>query len=356
MDAERLRALTDWQSLGLPAFNTTLPVASPVEERDLERLQAARGLLTNEPARPKDAMSALKPLLDEGKYDIRALAVLLQAVALERPIVGAATALDTLARLLRESWESIGPLPDERRRKLANLAIPATLDHLRVALTAAAQSGQVEKALDRWPEGREPATWDALCEAVHAAARDRGLDGVLAKIADVRAACQPLVRKPPPPAVATQPDDDDDDDTERLRMARLMPPVAPAEPKPRSSSSSRGPTRVAGSKVTLRASTHFFELLDKLRAFETLLGRNECGKAAIVAADIEQTIARFDARLFFPELFAGFFEGLASRAEELAAYPSELESPSWRALGQLYRVDLESFLRAGGKPRVGGRP
>jgi hypothetical protein len=352
MDVERLRALTDWPALGLPAATAALPPAAPVDERDLERLQAARSLL-GDPARPREALAALKPLLDEGKYDIRALAVLLQAVALDRPVVGAAAALDALARLLRESWDALGPDTDERRRKLANLAIPATLDHLRVTLTAAAQSGVVEKALDRWPDGRQPATWDDLCEAVHAAGRVRGLEGVVAKIADVRAACQPLVRKPEAAAPAA-PDDDDEEDTERLRLARLMPPVAP-ENKPRMPSG-RGSMRGSGSKVTLRASIHFFELLDKLRAFETLLGRNECGKAAIVAADIEQTIARFDARLFFPELFAGFFEGLASRAEELAAYQSELESPSWRALGQLYRVDLESFLRAGGKPRVGGRP
>jgi hypothetical protein len=147
------------------------------------------------------------------------------------------------------------------------------------------------------------------------------------------------VRKP---EAATEPDADDDDE-------RDPPPTR--EPKPRAA---RLP-RASGSKVTLRASTHFFDLLDKLRAFETLLGRNEHGKAAIVAQDIEQTIAHFDARLFFPELFTGFFEGLATRAEELAAFQAELESPSWRALGQLYKVDLDAFLRAGSKTRAGGR-
>jgi hypothetical protein len=174
---------------------------------------------------------------------------------------------------------------------------------------------------------------------VQAAARPRKLDAVIAKLAEVRAACQPLVRKPEPADEVTG------------EHEAALPEPAP-EPKPRPP---RRDAARAGGKVTLRASNHFFELLEKLRAFETLIARNECGKAAIVAQDIQQTIANFDPRLFFPELFAGFFEGLASRADELAAFGAQLEAPSWSALTQLYRVDLEAFLRTGGKPRIGGR-
>jgi hypothetical protein len=333
MDLERLREVTDWPALGLPL--AVLGAAAPLEPSDLERLQEARGALTNPQSRPKDAIKALKPLFEAGKFDIRGLAVLLQAVAIDRPVMGAAAALDQVARLLTDTWDMLGPAPEDMRRKLANMAFPAALDQIRVSITAAAQSGQIEKALDGWPDGREPATWDALCEAVHAAARARALDAVLAKVPEVRAACQPLVRKPEP----AFPDE-------------LTPEPMLIEPKPRAPR--REPSR-SGGKVSLRASNHFFELLEKLRAFETLIGRNECGKAAIVAQDIQQIIANFDPRLYFPELFAGFFEGMASRAEELAAFGAQLEAPSWNALAQLYKVDLEAFLRVGGKPRVGGR-
>jgi hypothetical protein len=339
MDAERLRALVDWPALGLPA---ELAASAALDDRDLERLQAARGFLAGEPRRAREALEALKPLLVEGKYDVRGLSVLLQAVAFDQPVVGAAAVLERMARLLDGEWALLEPAAEDKRRKLATLAFAATLDQVRVALSVAARSGEVEKALDRWPEGRDPSAWDALCEAVAAAARTRGLDGVLAKIPDVWAASQPLLRKPEAASSEGAADDDDDSD----------PPPAAREPKPRPA---RVPARAAGSKVTLRASTHFFDLLDKLRAFETLLGRNEHGKAAIVAQDIEATIEHFDARQFFPELFTGFFEGLASRAEELAAFQAELDSPSWRALAQLYKVDLDSFLRAGSKARAGGR-
>jgi hypothetical protein len=332
MDLERLREVANWPAVGLPL---ELPPSAALDERDLELLQAARGALMGQPARPKEAIQVVRPLFEAGKFDIRGLAVMLQAVAMDRPVVGAAAVLDQVAQLLTDEWESLGPSPEDKRRKLANMAFAATLDQIRVSLTAAAQSGQVEKALDGWADGREPVTWDLLCEAVQKAARARGLDAVLAKLPDVRSACQPLVRKPEPAG-----EGEADDERE----------PAP-EPKPRTQ---RREGR-AGGKVTMRASNHFFELMEKLRAFETLVSRNECGKAAIVAQDIQQTIASFDPRLFFPELFAGFFEGLASRAEELAAFGAQLDAPAWNALGQLYRVDLEAFLRVGGKPRVGGR-
>jgi hypothetical protein len=332
MDLERLRETVDWPAMGLP--NVLPDSATALEESDLERLQAARSALMSQPSHPKDAVAKLRPLFDEGKFDIRGLAVLLQAVTVDRPVFGAAAVLDQVAQLLSDDWEALGPAPEDKRRKLANMAFAATLDQIKVSITAAAQSGQIEKALDGWPDGREPGTWDLLCEAVGKAARTRALDAVLAKLPDVRAACNPLVRKPEPAA-------DESDDT----------PEPTPEPKPRAP---RRDSR-AGGKVTLRASNHFFELLEKLRAFESLVARNECGKAAIVAQDIQQTIASFDPRLFFPELFAGFFEGLAMRAEELAAYSAQLEAPSWNALAQLYKVDLEAFLRAGGKTRVGGR-
>src|SRR4051794_28074829 len=117
MDSDRLRELIDWSALGLPA--EPFAPATPLEERDLEHLQAARGHLMATPARPKDAIAVLKPLLDEGKYDIRALAVLLQAVAYDRPVLGAAAALDQLARLIGKQWEELGPAPEDKRRRLA---------------------------------------------------------------------------------------------------------------------------------------------------------------------------------------------------------------------------------------------
>lgn len=338
MERDRLRELADWPALGLPP--AALESSAPLDERDLERLQAARALLAGEPPRAREALDALKPLFAERKYDIRAVAVLLQAVACDRPVVGAAAALDRLARLVSEDWEALGPVADDKRRKLANLAFPATLDQVRVALTAAAQSGQLDVHFDGWPEGRESRVWDLLCEAVTAAARDRQLDGVAAKIADVRAAWQPLVQKSQLVVEASAAGDE-------------VSEAPPREPTPRTEGDL--PARQSGGEVSLRASPHFFELLNKLRAFETLLERNDCGKAAIVAQDVEQTIASFDVRLFFPALFAGFFEGMAGCADELAAFQGELDAPSWRALAQLYRVDLEAFLRAGGKSRAGGR-
>lgn len=85
-------------------------------------------------------------------------------------------------------------------------------------------------------------------------------------------------------------------------------------------------------------------LLKKLRGFEALVDRGDHAKAAIVANDIRQIIEGFDPVLYLPRLFAGYFKLLHRVVEEITPYWHMTDTPSWHALEQFYRADLDAFL------------
>ena len=82
----------------------------------------------------------------------------------------------------------------------------------------------------------------------------------------------------------------------------------------------------------------------KLRAFETLVERQEVAKAAVVASDLREIVQNFDPVVYLPKLFANYFRLLASSVDELMPYWMDSESPGWQAMEQFYRADLDAFL------------
>lgn len=85
-------------------------------------------------------------------------------------------------------------------------------------------------------------------------------------------------------------------------------------------------------------------LLAKMRTFDLLIGRGEHAKAAIVASDIRHVIEHFDPVAYLPALFAEYFKALHRAITDIAPYWQASDSPSWHALEQLYRTDLDAFL------------
>jgi hypothetical protein len=85
-------------------------------------------------------------------------------------------------------------------------------------------------------------------------------------------------------------------------------------------------------------------LLRRLAAFEKLTARGDLERAAIVAEDVRGTLESFDPRVYFPRLFSPYARAFANHVNDLAPYWDNLGSPSWRALDQLYRLDLDAFL------------
>jgi hypothetical protein len=89
------------------------------------------------------------------------------------------------------------------------------------------------------------------------------------------------------------------------------------------------------------------QLMNKLAAFNTLVERQDYQRASVVAADVLQVVEHFDPRVYLPALFSRFFAGLSTHAEQVEPLLQSTESLSFRALDQLYRVDLETFLSQG---------
>ena len=73
----------------------------------------------------------------------------------------------------------------------------------------------------------------------------------------------------------------------------------------------------SGNVVSLAVAPPFVDLVRKLEAFESLIAQGKYQKAALVADDLTDAIARFDPRVYFPEVFASFGKCLSENIEIL---------------------------------------
>jgi hypothetical protein len=197
----------------------------------------------------------------------------------------------------------------------------------------------------RWVDASDPALCDAIVEACAQLARvvgaavpgSQSLESMASLGAFARGTLRGLVPRPPPPAPPAP------------------EPVAVVEPEPEASAIAeeepgepRAPVRLergnrrAGSDEDDAPAMRL--LRQKLAAFQELVDRGDLGRAAIIARDLERVIEHFDPRVYLPRLFAPYFRRLASSGEALTPFWEGEGSVGWRALEQLYQVDLEAFL------------
>jgi hypothetical protein len=81
-----------------------------------------------------------------------------------------------------------------------------------------------------------------------------------------------------------------------------------------------------------------------MAAFERLLTKEQYPKAAIVADDINNIIANFDPRIYFPKIFSNYSLLLALNIGEITAFGENRGSVEWQTMEDLYKVDLDSFV------------
>jgi len=62
--------------------------------------------------------------------------------------------------------------------------------------------------------------------------------------------------------------------------------------------------------------------------------------------DIDNIIANFDPRTFFPKLFARYSMLLVLNIGERRVYEEQKESPEWQVLKAFYQVDLDGFIES----------
>jgi len=148
----------------------------------------------------------------------------------------------------------------------------------------------------------------------------------------------PVVRPTPPP----QPESDESPGEPASPPEEPSAPTAsanePAFARRASDRDSTGPF--------VEVSPALQQFMRKLQAFELLVESGALAKAAIVADDVRQIVANFDPRIYLPSLLVPHFRLLSSHADQLSVYLEQAATPSWQALEQLYRVDLDSFVEA----------
>jgi hypothetical protein len=97
--------------------------------------------------------------------------------------------------------------------------------------------------------------------------------------------------------------------------------------------------------VTVEVTPALRALFEKLDAFEALIERDEHMRAAIVAADVQRELDAFDPRRYFPRLFAAHIARRVERRADLSLYARDRGGDEWNDLEELYRVDLDAFVR-----------
>jgi hypothetical protein len=130
-----------------------------------------------------------------------------------------------------------------------------------------------------------------------------------------------------------------------------------SEPRPRPASASapapagsvEAPAPVPDT-LPLAVSPALRLLLRKLAAFETLVGRGDLLRAAIVSSDLQRALETFDPKLYIPSLLASYFATLSQRVDDVTPHLEKAGSPSWQALEQFYQVDLDAFVAANEEP------
>ena len=314
-------------------LDKTLEVeASNLESSD-ERLEKVNLLVSR--SEYVEAARAAEVLLREGIYDVRLVGPYLLGLFVEGGLEAMPVVFHSLSKTLVLNWASFGPL--ERKDTFSDAGLRWFLKVLNKHLEH--HERLKDEKWQRWSQAsnREPLEQAlTLSEEIYSAfARVMPRNGCEAPF---RRLCQWLeghLQTLPVPVSQEESEPEPEDAPEE---EDIQEPARPAE-SPRSAAVSAGPT--------MPVSPALAQLMRKLDAFNTLVERQDFQRASVVAADVLNVVEHFDPRVYLPALFSRFFAGLSTTAEQVEPLLQSTETLSFRALDQLYRVDLETFLAQG---------
>lgn len=304
-----------------------LEAEAPDLESSDERLSKVSDLVAR--SSYLDAARAAEALLHEGLYDVRLVGPYLLGLFLEGGMAAMPAVFLSLSSMLLRNWQFFGPR--ERKDVFADSSLRWLLKVLNKHLE------HHERAKDQtyqsWsvPSNREPLQQAlTLSEEIFASfSRVLSSNACEAPFRRLTQWLEGHLQSMPEPVSAQ--------------------PAEPEEPEEASeeseSSESARPPPAATAGPSIPVSPAMAELMRKLAAFNTLVEREDFTRATVVAADVLAVIERFDPRVYLPSLFSRFFSGLSSHAEQVEPLLQGTDSLSFRALDQLYRVDLETFLK-----------
>ncbi|MFL5352441.1 type VI secretion system protein IglI family protein [Archangium sp.] len=316
--------------LELHLLDKPLDVEAPDLESSDERLEKVSDLVTR--SAYLDAARAAEALLREGVYDVRLVGSYLLGLFLEGGFEAMPVVFHSLSNTLLGNWESFGPR--ERKDVYADGSLRWLLKVLNKHIEH--HERMKDETWQRWcaPSNREPleralALSEEIFSAFGRAMPRNGCEAGFRRLSQwMEGHLQAL---PAAPSEEPAPEEPVDEPAQEDTSARA-----------RSSESRRSAPASAG--PSLPVSPALAQLMDKLAAFNTLVERQDFQRASVVAADVLNVVEHFDPRVYLPAIFSRFFAALSTNAEQVEPVLQSTETLSFRALDQLYRVDLETFL------------
>lgn len=134
-------------------------------------------------------------------------------------------------------------------------------------------------------------------------------------------------------------------------------PVVSAPPSSDHSASERmfrptkATTRESGlpgfaTESTLYASESLLRLATNMQRFGTLVAQGNHLHAAVVGAELQRELKRFDPSIYLPKLVTPFLRQLAESCDDLEPYFAQRDSLRFQTLAKLFRADPEGFSSA----------
>ena len=312
-----------------------LDAEAPDLESSDDRLEKVNGLVSK--SAYLDAARAAEALLRQGLYDVRLVGPYLLGLFLEGGLEAMPLVFQGLSRTLLINWQYFGPR--ERKDIFADGGLRWMLKVLNKHLEH--HERLKDETWQRWsaPTNREPLEQAlTLSEEIFSAfARAMPRNGCEAPFRRLTQWLEGHLQSLPSPA----PEEEPEPESMEEPAEEAEEPQAPARP---AASARSAPTPAV---PTMPVSPALAQLMLKLAAFDTLVARQDFQRASVVAADVLNVVEHFDPRVYLPALFSRFFAGLSTTAEQVEPLLQSTETLSFRALDQLYRVDLEAFLAQG---------
>ncbi|MDC0713582.1 type VI secretion system protein IglI family protein [Stigmatella sp. ncwal1] len=313
-------------------LNTALEAEAPDLESSDERLEKVNGLVSRSDY--LGAARAAEALLREGLYDVRLVGPYVLGLFIEGGLQALPAMFHSLSSTLLRNWQFFGP--SERRDMYADGSLRWLLKVLNKHIEH--HERIKDETWQRWvaPSNREPleqalALSEEIFSSFGQAMPRNGCEAPFRRLTQWMEGHLMSLPSAQPPA-APEPEVESARESERAAVPEREGP-------PRAAAREAGPT--------VPVSPALAELMRKLAAFDTLVQRQDFQRASVVAADVLAVMERFDPRVYLPSLFSRFFSGLSTHAEQVESLLQGTESLSFRALDQLYRVDLETFLASG---------
>jgi hypothetical protein len=313
-------------------LNRTLEAEAPDLESSDERLEKVNGLVSR--GDYLGAARASEALLREGLFDVRLVGPYLLGLFLEGGLQALPEMFHSLSSTLLRNWQFFGP--SERKDLFADGGLRWLLKVLNKHIEHHERSK--DETWQRWStaSNREPleqalALGEEIFSSFGQAMPRNGCEAPFRRLTqwmEGHLITLPSERPPPEPEPEMEAEEEPEFEAPAAR-----------EVSPRPVGREAGPT--------MPVSPAMAELMRKLAAFDTLVQRGDFQRASVVAADVMAVVERFDPRVYLPALFSRFFVGLSTHAEQVESLLQGTESLSFRALDQLYRVDLETFLASG---------